>query len=308
MRDLRESFVSRRVPATLFGLANLETLNALNLDTKALSTRTQLIEYPEIKGPLDKDFMEIADRPDAHGRKVRQSVVGMVVRAGIGMKGVPTMPRELGDLKKEHEIESIGPAGVFLRDSLSYGRGNDRAWLDEIWAELKHRFAEKDGQIVGRTRRETWALARDVNESLRLPRRKVQRGKAYWPGIVFDAAAADALADHDEDEVCAAPLPDGATCGEYLEGGRCPVEDTHASGPPPADGAGGAATADAAVQGELLKNGAPQTLHQGLGRQNHLLRAAGAGSQIHRRWRRLDAAGPGAKCQARPRGPPGLRP
>ena len=45
---------------------------------------------------------------------------------------------------------------------------------------------------------------------------------------MFSTGRQTNTAESTEEEVSAAPLPEaGATCGQYLEDGRCPVADTH---------------------------------------------------------------------------------
>ena len=67
-------------------------------------------------------------------------------------------------------------------------------------------------------------------KSVRNPEGKQRR---LWqppakPDLFYPDAQTN-TAESTEEEVCAAPLPEaGATCGQHLEDGRCPVADTHA--------------------------------------------------------------------------------
>ena len=309
--------------ATMFFSLNNTVPLYLGLEEEALYDRLRFLSYPTPE-KLDPTLRERVKGVQQVRQAVLARLVEYHVKTPAPPpEDVPNVKAA----REEARSDSIGESGRWLKQNVVLTHNpDDRLSKTVLWGmALAADPGGKDDNVWGRTSTQlTSQLRKLFNLPAAVPTWIPDEKQTHngWRGIRLAtpeerAKNAERQADISSQGAgpttplrCAALVFDDksperddrdmAPCREELKGGDCPNAEYHvcpgcgrdavAGCSCPKDGAGdaaGAAPADAPVQGELIKNGAPPTLHQVLDaritfkvRQERELRFAGGGDAL----------------------------
>ena len=207
LRDVGERGLMRPAMATLVLIMNDDSLDVIVMDSEAIIERGHILPYPRLPmRPEERDPDHLSLVRDSW--EVRQAVVAMMLNRLAGIEAPPAETPTIKAMRTERVEASIGPVGLWLSERLQVTHSHkDSVNLPALWQTLGETFEVHGDKIEGRTKRQTWSLAKQMVPNLPKGKR-ITGGGTAWPGVRLQSdeeVEADAPAPAEQTETADAP-------------------------------------------------------------------------------------------------------